>query len=142
MVQIISAEQLQKVHEAITKKFGVSKKAKNPGILGFTLSYLKTGDEDLLFKTAVLLRNIAVNKPFEELNLETALIAADCQLRLNGWYMKTVPEVYIKNIQAKSLQDIAKTIDINLAKEERIPDFDEILRVSLGVNFNVLRRLA
>ena len=142
MVQVISAEQLRKVHEAVTKKFNISSKAKNPGVLGFTLSYLKTREEDLLFKTAVLMRNIAVNKPFEEFNLETALIAADCQLRLNGWYIKTVPEVYIKNLQAKSLQDIVKTIDINIAKEERVPDFDEILRVSFGVNFNVLRRLA
>lgn len=110
-------------------------------VLGFTLSYLKTGKEDLLFKTAVLLRNIAVNNPFEYGNIIIAFIAADCQMRINGWFIKTLQGDYLKRLEARSLNDISKTIDANMVNLETEQSFDDALKTSLEFNFDLLRRI-
>ncbi|MBW3012524.1 Fic family protein [Candidatus Woesearchaeota archaeon] len=140
-IEVLTATQMQHIHRIVAKKLEITAHVAKPQVLGMTLAYLRTGKEDVTFKAAVLLRNIAVNQPFESGNLITAFIATDVFLRLNGWFMKSVPGSYLKKLKSKPLHDIEKTIDINLAQLEANAGFEDNLKLSLEFNLDALRRI-
>lgn len=140
-IHILTDSQLHQIHKEAAKLFQGSVDIKNPAILGFTLTYLRQGSEEVSWKAAILLKNIAQNKPFVDNNVITAFLAADVLLRENDWYLKEFSSNYLKTIESKSLEDVVKTIDSRMAKLETHLSFNENLKHSLETNKIMLRSL-
>lgn len=94
MIQFPTFEEALELHQMLIKRFGGTKGVRDLGLLESSLFRPQTGYyKDIVQMAAALMESLILNHPFVDGNKRMAFFLTDIFLRMNGWKIKTQPQV-------------------------------------------------